>query len=246
MRLISILGLVLLTNNAFARGWVQNEDVKSSADIRSSAGTITGNLTSGSACIASPSSTAGLATGLYIYDTTNSTRISAGTTIAGLPGTCSAGQIQMSANAAGSGTGDTITFGGQDSQLINDSKIYVTGNSLNETLNTAIVNGDIGSIATTSTISSTTIDWSLLKIKGGLYTKTLAANTTFTFSNMTAGQTIVIALTNTASNFTVTWPAGAKWSGGTAPTQTTGAKTDVYTCIAFDASNAYCSYVQNF
>ena len=152
----------------------------------------------------------------------------------------------MSANAAGSGTGDTITFGGQDSQLINDSKIYVTGNSLNETLNTAIVNGDIGSIATTSTISSTTIDWSLLKIKGGLYTKTLAANTTFTFSNMTAGQTIVIALTNTASNFTVTWPAGAKWSGGTAPTQTTGAKTDVYTCIAFDASNAYCSYVQNF
>ena len=98
----------------------------------------------------------------------------------------------------------------------------------------------------TSTISGTTIDWSTLKNVDGLYTKTLSANTTFTFSNMTAGQTIVIALTNTASNYTVTWPAGAKWPGGTAPTQTVGAKTDVYTCKAYDSSNAYCNYVQNY
>lgn len=98
----------------------------------------------------------------------------------------------------------------------------------------------------TSAISASDINWATLKNTDGLYTKTLAANTTLTFSNVTAGQTIVIALTNTASNYTVTWPAAAKWSGGTAPTQTVGAKADVYTCKAYDSTNAYCTYVQNY
>lgn len=99
---------------------------------------------------------------------------------------------------------------------------------------------------TTSAIGASDIDWSTLKNVDGLYTKTLSANTTLTFSNVTAGQTIVIAITNTASNYTLAWPAAAKWSGGTTPTQTIGAKTDVYTCKAYDSTNAYCSAVQNF
>lgn len=60
------------------------------------------------------------------------------------------------------------------------------------------------------------------------FTKTLAAHTTFTFSGSQDGDTILVALTNTASNYTVTWPAGIKWVGGSAPTQTVGAKTDIY------------------
>jgi hypothetical protein len=75
-------------------------------------------------------------------------------------------------------------------------------------------------------------------------TKTLGANTTFTFSNATDGQTIVVALTNTASNYTVTWPT-ISWTGGVAPTQTIGAKTDVYTFIKI-GSTYYGSVVQNF
>jgi hypothetical protein len=98
----------------------------------------------------------------------------------------------------------------------------------------------------TSAIAASDVDWATLKNLDGLYTKTLAANTTLTFSNVSAGQTIVIAITNTASNYTVTWPAAAKWSGGTAPTQTIGAKTDVYTCKAYDATNAYCVVVANY
>lgn len=99
---------------------------------------------------------------------------------------------------------------------------------------------------TTSAISASDVDWSTLKNVDGLYTKTLSANTTLTWSNVTAGQTIVIAITNTASNYTLTWPAAAKWGGGSAPTQTVGAKTDVYTCKAYDSTNAYCSAVQNY
>ena len=109
----------------------------------------------------------------------------------------------------------------------------------------AIANTDLPAPAVAA-IAASDIDWSLGKNKDYLYTKTLSANTTFTFSNVTAGQTIVIAVTNTASNFTLTWPAAAKWAAGTAPTQTVGAKTDVYTCKAFDSTNAYCVAQQNY
>jgi hypothetical protein len=79
-------------------------------------------------------------------------------------------------------------------------------------------------IAATVNIPSTQIDWSVAYI----YRKTLSANTTFTFVNAVDGMQIRIALTNTASNYTVTWPA-VRWTGGAAPTQTVGAKTDLYT-----------------
>lgn len=138
-----IFFLLLISSLALAAGRIQNEDIKSSTDLRTSVLTTTGNLTSGSACITSPASVSGLVAGLFIYDTTTSANVPASTTIAGLPGTCSAGQIQMSANAAGSGTGDTLTFGGQDSQLPNDDKIWLKANGLNETLNAAITNGDL-------------------------------------------------------------------------------------------------------
>lgn len=98
----------------------------------------------------------------------------------------------------------------------------------------------------TSVIPNANIDWSILKNTDGLYTKTLSANTTFTWSNVSAAQTIVFAVTNTGSNYTLSHPATAKWPGGTAPTQTIGAKTDVYTCKSYDGSNAYCTSVQNY
>lgn len=90
------------------------------------------------------------------------------------------------------------------------------------------------------TISALDIDWGT----GNTFTKTLAANSTFTFSNISDGQTITVALTNTASNYTVTWPT-VSWTGGAAPTQTTGAKTDLYTFIRVGATT-YGSAVQNF
>ncbi len=97
-----------------------------------------------------------------------------------------------------------------------------------------------------STISAVDIDWSLLKNTDGAYTKTLSASITLTFSNIVAGQTIVIFLTNTASNYTVAWPGSAHFPAATAPTQTVGAKLDVITCKAVSTSVAYCQSVQNF
>lgn len=88
-------------------------------------------------------------------------------------------------------------------------------------------------------ISASDINWAV----GNVFTKTLGANTTFTFSNVRAGQTIVVRLTNTASNYTVTWPT-VRWSGGVAPTMTVGAKSDIYTFVN-DGSNTYGNAVQN-
>lgn len=89
-------------------------------------------------------------------------------------------------------------------------------------------------------ISTSAIDWSAAT---SLY-KTLGANTTFTFSNVKDGETIVVALTNTTSNYTVTWPT-VSWPSATAPTQTVGAHTDVYTFTSIN-SVIYGSVVQNF
>ena len=94
-----------------------------------------------------------------------------------------------------------------------------------------------------SAISASAIDWATLGRTGGIYTKTLAANTTFTFSNVTAGYTILVRLTNTASNYTVTWPT-VKWSGGVAPVMTVGAKSDIYTFVS-DGTNIFGSFVQD-
>jgi hypothetical protein len=91
----------------------------------------------------------------------------------------------------------------------------------------------------TQAISGSVIAWNT----GSLFTNTLSTNTTFTFSGAISGQTIVVRLTNTASNYTVTWPT-VRWTGGVAPTMSPGAVSDVYTFI-YDGSNYYGAYVQD-
>lgn len=103
--------------------------------------------------------------------------------------------------------------------LTNSIPITKGGTGGNSTA-TAWVNLTIPSVTT----GGASIDWAA----GPSHSRTLAANTTFTFSNAIDGQTIIVAVTNTASNYTVTWPT-VQWAGGAAPTQTVGAKTDVYT-----------------
>jgi len=72
------------------------------------------------------------------------------------------------------------------------------------------------------------------------FSKTLGANQRFVLSNIGDGQTINIAVTNTASNYTVTWvdPSGLtyKWKDNLVPTQTIGANTDMYRFIRLGTS----------
>jgi hypothetical protein len=74
-----------------------------------------------------------------------------------------------------------------------------------------------------SNTAALSVDWGF----SHLY-KTLSANSTFTFSGAADGKTIIVAITNTVGNFTVTWPS-VDWGAAGAPVQRIGAVTDIYT-----------------
>lgn len=109
---------------------------------------------------------------------------------------------------------------------------------------TPLTNGRlVGTFKTqpTITISGSNIDWS----SSQKFQKTLSANITFTFSNATDTRApIVVKITNTASNYVVTWPT-VKWTGNVAPVQTIGVKMDVYTFVVI-GSDICGSVIQNF
>jgi len=56
-------------------------------------------------------------------------------------------------------------------------------------------------------------------IDGNMWSKTITANTTFTFTNTFNLTGFMLYLTD-AGSYTITWPASVKWSGGTEPALT--------------------------
>jgi len=90
------------------------------------------------------------------------------------------------------------------------------------------------------TITGTVIDWT----KGNILKKTIAATTTFTFSNTTMGS-ITIIITSTSGATVINWPGSVIWSNGSAPLQTAN-KTDIYTFISNGGGSFYGAVVQNY
>jgi hypothetical protein len=118
-----------------------------------------------------------------------------------------------------------------------NAREYVTRSELTDTLDAdARV-----TIRPPHALGGSVIDWSLAEV----FTDTLSANMTYTFSNAQSGKTIVVALTNTQADYSVTWPQSVRWPGGLAPAQTKGAKTDIYTFIRIGPV-LYGSAVQDF
>jgi hypothetical protein len=102
----------------------------------------------------------------------------------------------------------------------------------------------VTTLNTPSTGATTAIDLST----GNFFKFTLTANTTLSISNSPSIGTYILEIIQPASGstYTVTFPGGWKWSGGSAPTITaTNAKTDIIT-IVYDGSNYFASAVQNF
>lgn len=174
-----------------------------------------------SQAVAGASNADGMADGTYyLYDVTNST---AGPSVAPSTGVMTA--------ALGSSTATT------QSVLNNSTKVATTAYA-----DRAAIQGN-ATTALTESAGAVTIDWSL----GNQFTLTLNANlATVTFSNVPTNKGwISVKITNTASNYTVTWGNSIEWPGGTQPVQTIGAHKDIWTIMNFSGTYDG-SAVQNF
>ena len=69
---------------------------------------------------------------------------------------------------------------------------------------------------------------------GNFFTKTINANSTFTFSNPPSSRVFAFTLELTHTSGTVTWPTTVRWPGGTAPTLTTS-RVHLFTFVTDDA-----------
>lgn len=81
-------------------------------------------------------------------------------------------------------------------------------------------------------VAALDIDCSL----GNYFTKTIAANSTFTFSNAPSTRAFAFTLELTHTSGTVTWPGTVRWPGGTAPTLTTS-RVHLFTFVTDDGGS---------
>lgn len=79
-------------------------------------------------------------------------------------------------------------------------------------------------------VATLDIDCSL----GNFFTKTIAGNSTFTFSNAPSTRAFAFTLEVTHTSGTITWPTTVRWPGGTAPTLTTS-RVHLITFVTDDA-----------
>jgi hypothetical protein len=70
------------------------------------------------------------------------------------------------------------------------------------------------------------------------FTKTISANSTFTFSSPPASRAYAFALELTHTSGTITWPTSVKWPKDTAPTLTTG-KTHIFIFVTDDGGTRW-------
>lgn len=124
--------------------------------------------------------------------------------------------------------------------------LYITNDFSNRGYISPIVNTNVYTQSTGASIC--TINWA----SGNVFHYTLSGNTTFNFAHDKDGQTISLAVRNTGSNggfnfWTCTWPASVRWpsNGSVAPSQTSGAFTDVYTFIKM-GTGIFANVVQSF
>ena len=107
------------------------------------------------------------------------------------------------------------------------------------------------SLTSTGTLSTLTIDGSYKQVSeavgaldidcstGNYFTKTISADSTFTFSSPASSGTVssfTLELTHTSG--TVTWPTSVKWNADTAPTLTTG-KTHLFMFVTDDGGTRW-------
>lgn len=100
-----------------------------------------------------------------------------------------------------------------------------------------------GAISTIAYSATPTLD----AANGNRQRITLTGNATFTFSNFSAGQSVLLMVRQDATGSrTITWPT-IRWSGGTAPTLTTTGSKEDHIMLFYDGTDYFGSVAgQNY
>ena len=159
----------------------------------------------------------------------------------GLPGIVKQQLALIRAITISAGTG--LSGGGNLSANRSLSFDAAWGDARYATLSGATFTGNIGVKTATHTIitpAALAVDWTA----GHRQTKSLSANSTFTFTAPPGPANLLIKVINTsASAITLTWPAAVKWSSS--PPVHAGLKTGLY-MFFYDGPYYWGSYIQGY
>lgn len=138
-------------------------------------------------------------------------------------------------NAATATTATTATSA-TSADALNTGNIYqVSGIGINTAAGSGTAIDVAGRYAqTVVAVGALDIDCSA----GNYFTKTIAGDSTFTFSNVPASRAFSFILELTHTSGAVTWPASVKFPGDTAPTLTTG-KTHLFIFVTDDGGTRF-------
>jgi hypothetical protein len=149
---------------------------------------------------------------------------------------------------------DSVIVGGRNNNIIDHARsVVLGGDSLSSskadevTVPHLTISGSVtaGVYTLTDVAGTTTMDCSL----GNFFTLTMPAggSTTLTPSNIQAGQTINVKITQNATPSTIAFDASVDFEGGTAFVVSTGAgEVDVMTFISFDGTSLQATGLKNF
>jgi hypothetical protein len=197
--------------------------------------------------IAVTTTTANVTSGVFASGTAGAPSVSVGTTDNGFysPG---ADQVAIS------------TSGTERMRIASDGKVTIAGDLLPDTDNTGNVgtssltwnDGQFTDLNVNGTLTAHDIDntgryvSSITAVgalaidcaSGNYFTKTINANSTFTFTNVPASRAFSFTLELTHTSGTVTWPSSVEFPSDTAPTLTTG-KTHLFMFVTDDGGTRF-------
>lgn len=178
-----------------------------------------------------------LATVLSGLSTATNSAIAAADTVLVALGKLQA-QINNRLSLAGGTMTGAITFAG--AQTFPSTVVSTTGTQTltNKTISGGIHSGvmDVSGSHRASIVAVAALDIDCSS--GNFFTKTISANSTFTFSNAPASRAYSFTLELTHTSGSVTWPASVTWPFGTAPSLSTG-KTHLFMFVTDDGGTRW-------
>lgn len=125
---------------------------------------------------------------------------------------------------------------GNGTSAIQTSQLYDDGTKVGIALTAPAARLDISGNYAQNIVAVSALDIDCSA--GNYFTKTIAADSTFTFSNVPASRSYAFTLELTHTSGAVTWPAAVKWPKDTAPTLTAG-KTHIFVFVTDDGGTRW-------